>query len=211
MGDDTKTWELIHSERSSVADTLEGLAPEQWSAPSLCGGWSVQLLAAHIVNGAEQTTGQFFAAMAANSFRFNRMMDREARALQGLAPEDLVTRLRARTTTTNRAPAPVVTMLGEIVIHGEDLRQPLGIPSEVAPEATVACLEMYKKSSFPTGTKKRIAGLTLTATDVGWSLGNGPEVSGPGMSLLLAMTGRPAGLEGLGGEGLDTMRSRTPA
>jgi hypothetical protein len=68
---------------------------------------------------------------------------------------------------------------------------------------------MYKVASFPVGTKKRIAGLRLRATDVDWSHGDGPEVTGPGLSLLVAMTGRPGGLDALSGEGLATMRSRT--
>jgi uncharacterized protein (TIGR03083 family) len=99
-------------------------------------------------------------------------------------------------------------MLGEIVVHGEDIRQPLGVTSDISPEAISACLEMYKVASFPVGTKKRIAGLRLVCTDVDWSHGDGPEVSGPGRSLLLAMTGRKAGLDGLSGPGLAQLQSR---
>jgi len=72
----------------------------------------------------------------------------------------------------------------------------------------IACLEMYKNASFPVGTKKRIDGLRLVATDVDWSHGTGPEVTGPAMSMVMAMTGRAAGLDELGGEGLATLRRR---
>jgi hypothetical protein len=74
----------------------------------------------------------------------------------------------------------------------------------------LACLELYKTTGFPVGTKKRIAGLRLVATDIDWSYGTGPEVTGPSLPLLLAMTGRSAGLAGLGGAGLATLRSRMP-
>jgi mycothiol maleylpyruvate isomerase-like protein len=134
--DDTATWKLIHEERAAIADTLTTLTAAQWATPSLCGGWSVRETAAHIVLGAEQTTPHFLGRMAANGFRFNTMMDRDARR------------------------------------------------------------------------KKRIDGLRLVATDVDWSHGTGPEVTGPAMPIVMAMTGRAAGLDELGGEGLATLRRR---
>jgi uncharacterized protein (TIGR03083 family) len=206
--DDLQTWKVIHRERAVMADTLATLTASQWAEPSLCGGWSVRVTAAHIVTGAEQTRAHFMKRMAANGFRFNTMMDRDSRRLGTAPTSELIERLRARLTTTNRPPAPVMTMLGEIVVHGEDIRRPLGLPSTVSEEALTACLEMYKGASFPVGTKKRIDSLRLVASDVDWAHGTGPEVTGPGASMLLAMTGRPAGLSDLAGEGLATLRAR---
>ena len=99
-------------------------------------------------------------------------------------------------------------MLGEIVVHSGDIRYPLGLAGEVRPEAMTACLDMYKGQQFPTGAKKRAQGLRLIATDLGWSYGSGPEVSGPALPLLLAMTGRAAGLADLSGAGLTTLQRR---
>lgn len=206
--DDARTWDLIHHERAAMADTLGGLASGQWTESSLCNGWSVQVAAGHILVGAEQTRGRFFKRMVANGFRFNTMMDRDARRAGALSPTEIVERLRATASTTNGPPAPVMTMLGEIVVHGEDIRRPLGVAGGTSPEATAACLEMYQGAGFPVGTKQRIAGLCLVATDLDWSHGTGPEVSGPGLSLLLAMTGRTAGLDDLCGDGLTSLRTR---
>jgi uncharacterized protein (TIGR03083 family) len=208
--DDKKTWELIHKERAAMADTLASLTSSQWAEPSLCGAWSVQVAAAHIVRGAEQTKARFMKRMAANGFRFNKMMDRDARSLGALPPSEIIARLRATTTTTNGPPAPVMTMLGEIVVHGQDIRGAIGEPADPNPEAIAACLQMYSGANFPVGTKKRISGLRLVATDVGWTHGAGAEVSGPGLSLLMAMTGRSAGLEALSGDGVANLRSRMP-
>jgi len=208
MPDSATTWKLIHSERRSLADMLEGLTPEQWGRPSLCSGWSIQLTAGHILAGAEQTGPNFFKGMVASGFRFNAMVNRDAQRLGALAPQEIVGRLRARTTTTNHPPAPVMAMLGEVVVHGEDMRRPLGLGGDVSAEAAVACLDMYKASNFPVGGKRRIAGLRLVAADSDWSTGTGPEVTGPGLSLVLAMTGRAAGLEGLTGDGVAALRSR---
>ncbi len=212
VGKDAATWELIHHERQALAETLDGLAGGQWAAPSLCAGWTVQVAAGHVVAGAEQTGLAFMRDMAAAGFRFNTMIDRVARDRGTVAPAELIRRLRATTTTTNRPPAPVVTMLGEIVVHSEDIRRPLGITAEVPDEAVTACLELYSRTGFPIGSKKRIAGLKITATDVDWSHGAGPEIRGPGRSLLVAMAGRSAGLTELTGDGLDQLRGRmTPS
>jgi uncharacterized protein (TIGR03083 family) len=206
--DDAATWKLIHRERAAMADTLSTLTPAQWTTPSLCGGWSVRETAAHIVLGSEQTTPHFMARMAASGFRFNHMMDRDARRTGLQPPDELIARLRACVTTTNHPPAPVKTMLGEIVVHSDDIRRPLGLAGDTSPDAIVACLEMYKAASFPLGTRKRIEGLRMVATDLDWSHGQGPEVTGPGMPMLMAMTGRASGLDGLAGEGLATLRGR---
>ena len=206
--DDSTTWKLIHRERAAMADTLATLTPSQWSQPSLCGGWSVQVTAAHIVMGAEQTPAHFMKRMAANGFRFNKMMDRDSRKMGARSTSELIERLRARLTTTNRPPAPVMTMLGEVVVHGEDIRFPLGITGDLSEESLAACLQMYTGANFTVGTKKRIDSLRLVANDVGWSHGAGPEVSGPGSALLLAMTGRAAGLDELSGDGLATLKKR---
>jgi uncharacterized protein (TIGR03083 family) len=206
--DTTATWKLTHSERAALADTLDDLTSEQWSAPSLCAGWSIQQAAGHVVAGAEQTGSSFLKGMVTSGFRFNTFMDRDAHRLGALPPKEIIERLRARTTTTNRPPAPVETMLGEIVVHSEDIRRPLGLHGETPTDAIVGALDLFKNANFAIGAKRRIAGLRLVATDADWSHGAGPEVSGPALSLVLAMTGRAAGLDGLTGDGIAILRTR---
>jgi uncharacterized protein (TIGR03083 family) len=208
MADDTRVWSMIHTERAAVADMIEQLTPDQWQQPSLCAGWTVGMMCGHIVLAAEQTPGNFMKGMLSNGFAFNRYMNKETSARAGTGKEEIVRRLRARTTTTNKPPAPAAAMLGEIVVHGEDIRTPLGLSRDVPPDALNTCLEMYKKASFPVGGRKRIDGLRLVATDTGWTHGSGPEVSGPALPLILAMTGRRAGLDALSGDGVATMRQR---
>jgi uncharacterized protein (TIGR03083 family) len=211
MSDNAATWAMIHAERKALAATIEELTTEQWDSPSLCAGWTVGLLAAHVLAGAEQTPGRFLGGMVTTGFRFNALMEREARSRAQLPRQQIVDRLRQRTTTTNHPPAPVMAMLGEVVVHGEDIRRPAGLPGTVADDAANACLQMYTKASFPVGGKKRIGGLRLVTTDTGWSYGAGAEVSGPALSLLLAMTGRPAGLDDLSGDGAAELGQRVTA
>ena len=208
MPDSQRVWQLTHAERARTADLLEGLSPQQWSSRTLCGDWTVRVTAAHILDGAEQNQVGFFRAIARHGFRFNTMMDREAHRLGQLAPAEIIARLRARTSTTNHPPPPPAVMLGEVVVHGIDIQQPLGLPGTAAAPALIDCLKLYRAARFPVGLKKRASGLRLVATDLDWSIGDGPEVAGPAPALLLAITGRPAGLAGLTGDGLPVLRDR---
>jgi len=202
------TWKHIHSERAVMAETLAELSDDAWTTPSLCQGWSVQDTAGHILAAAEQTPAAFYQELIAARFRFDVFTDRAARRLGALGPSVLVERLRARTTTTNHPPAPVMAMLGEIVVHGEDIRRPLGIAHKAPEEALVAVADSYRKSNLLIGAKRRIAGLRLRAADADWTSGDGPEVTGPLSSLVLSMTGRAAALADLTGDGVATLATR---
>ena len=203
-----ETWKHIHSERAQMADTWTGLSVSQWAAPSRCQGWSVQDTAGHIVAAAEQTPVNFYKEMTAAGFKFNFFTDRGARRVGSAGPDQLVRRLRARTTTTNHPPAPVMAMLGEIVVHGEDIRRPLGLKHQPPQAALVAVADSWKNSNLLIGSKRRIAGLRLQATDAEWAHGDGPEVSGPLLSLILAMTGRKAVHPDLSGDGVAELGRR---
>lgn len=203
-----ETWKNIHSERAQMADTLAALSAPQWAAQSWCQGWAVQDTAGHIVAAAEQTPVNFYKEMASAGFKFNVFTNRGARRLASIGPDELVRRLRARTSTTNHPPAPVMAMLGEIVVHGEDIRRPLGLKHQPPEAAVVAVADSWKNSNLLIGSKRRISGLKLQATDTEWAHGDGPEVSGPLLSLVLAMTGRKAVHPDLSGEGVAELAHR---
>jgi len=202
-------WQHIHAERAQMAETWATLSPEQWATASWCEGWSVQDTAGHVLAAAEQTPVNFYKELIAAGFRFNVFTDRAAKRLAAVGPAELVRRLKARTTTTNHPPAPVMAMLGEIIVHGEDIRRPLGLDHRAPEPALVAVADGWKKSNLLIGSKRRIAGLRLRATDTDWAHGEGPEVAGPLVSLVLAMTGRKGAHGDLSGPGLDTLASRS--
>ena len=203
-----ETWEYIHAERAEMAETLAGLTPEQWESPSWCEGWTVQQTAGHILAAAEQTPPRFYKELIAARFRFNVFTDEGAKRLGALPADELVRRLRVRTTTTNHPPAPVIAMLGEIIVHGEDIRRPVSLEHQSPTPALIAVADSWKGSNLLIGAKRRIAGLRLRATDTEWAHGDGPEVAGPLQSLLLAMTGRKAAYTDLTGDGLAQLGAR---
>ncbi len=204
----TEIWRYIHAERASLVTTLRGLEPEQWLEPSWCEGWTVKQVAGHITAAAEQTFPNFYLELAAAGFRFDVFARRGADKVAMVDESVLIDRLAARTTTTNHPPAPVLAMLGEIVVHGQDIRRPLGLTHRSPEAALIAVAEGWKKSNLLIGSKRRITGLSLQATDSSWSYGTGPKVEGPLQDLVLAMTGRKGALVGLTGPGVEILTSR---
>jgi uncharacterized protein (TIGR03083 family) len=202
-------WRNIHTERANLIDSWIGLTSEQWSAASLCEGWSIQDVAGHLVGAAEQTPPNFFIELAQARFSFDTFTNRGAKRIASSGPTELVRRLQARTTTTNHPPGPVSAMLGEVLVHGADIRRPLGLRYDYPPAAMVEVANGWKNMNVIVGVKRRIAGVTLKANDVGWTHGQGPEVVGPMIAILLAMVGRKDAHRDLSGEGLATLASRT--
>ena len=201
-------WPTIHTERAALADDLAGLTDDQWETPSLCAPWTVRQVLAHMTVTATMTPPRFFLKLASSGFRFHRMTAREVAAESSGTPTQGLAEFRAHINDSTSPPGPVDSWLGETIVHAEDIRRPLGITHEYPVEAVLRVADFYKKSNILIGAKSRIDGLTLRATDADWSTGAGPEVSGPLLSLLLAMTGRRAVLDELSGEGLSQLSSR---
>jgi uncharacterized protein (TIGR03083 family) len=201
-------WPLIHGEREALAADLATLTDEQWATASLCPGWSVRDVLGHMTATAKMTQGAFFANLARAGFRFHDMSANLIAAEATAVPADGLAEFRKHMQDTTHPPGPVEAMLGEAVVHGEDIRRPLGIKPGYPPEAVTRAADFFRRSNLLIGSKRRIAGLSLRANDLEWAAGSGPEVTGPALSLLMAMTGRAAALDDLSGEGVPTLRSR---
>jgi len=161
-----------------------------------------------MVATASTTPATFVSRFARSGFRFDTFVARDVARETAGSPSDTLDRFRSRRTATTHPPGPLEDMLGECIVHGEDIRRPLGITHDYPVETVTRVADFYKRSNLLLGAKRRIAGLTLRATDANWSTGTGPEVAGPALSLVLVMAGRTAGLSELSGPGLDTLRTR---
>ena len=204
-------WPLIHAERLALAEDLASLDDAQWSAPSLCGDWTVRDVLGHLTATARMTPARFLMEMAGSGFRFNAMNAKNVRRETAGTPAQGLAEFRSLESRTTSPPGPTEAMLGEAIIHGEDIRRPVGIYRDYPTETVIRVADFFKGSNLLIGSKDRIAGLTLRATDTQWSAGSGPEVSGPVLSLTLAMTGRSAALADLSGDGLATLQARYQA
>jgi uncharacterized protein (TIGR03083 family) len=203
------TWQMIKSERATLVDALEKLPDADWDRPSLCHQWSVRDVVGHIVATASMTPPRFIAKLAGSGFNFQTMVGREiAQVTGGRSNADLVEALRSRIDARSAPPGPATSWLGETIVHGEDIFRALGGYREHPVEHVVAVADFYQGSNLLIGAKDRIRGLTLRATDADWQHGSGPEVSGPILALVLAMTGRAAAFADLTGEGVAVLRER---
>jgi uncharacterized protein (TIGR03083 family) len=206
MSDDI--WPVVHAERRALAADLADLTPEQWETPSLCAGWSVHDVLAHMVATAKETPPAFLLGMIRSGFRISRMTEKRIAEERAGGPAATLAAFRAVETSRSAPPGPTTSWLGEALVHAEDIRRPLGIRHDYPSPAVTAVTEFYAGSNILIGGKRRVTGVTLKATDTDWSHGSGPAVEGPAVALMLATTGRTAALADLRGPGLETLRSR---
>jgi uncharacterized protein (TIGR03083 family) len=203
------TWQMIKAERASLVDALDKLPEADWDKPSLCTGWTVREVVGHMTATATMTPPKFFGKLIGSGFDFQKLTRRDIDAnTTGRTEAEMVDRLRSRIDARTAPPGPAASWLGETIVHGEDIFRALGSYRDHPVEHVVAVADFYKGSNLLIGAKNRISGLTLRATDTDWQHGTGPEVSGPMIALVLAMTGRKAALDDLTGEGVATLRER---
>lgn len=202
-------WPTIHAERKALVDDLAGLTPEQWTTQSLCSEWNIHQVLAHQLSGAKMTPPKFFGKFAAAGFNFNKFAAKQVAVESVGGPAATLAAFRAAEPRETAPPGPKDTWLGEAFVHGEDIRRPLGITRAYPLPEVARAIALYAKSNAIIGGKTRVAGLTLKATDTDFSVGSGPLVEGPAISLLLAASGRKSALDELSGPGVEALRERS--
>jgi len=201
-------WPVVRDERSALAADLAPLSEQQWSTPSLCNDWTVRDVLAHMTATAKVTPASFFPKLIGSRFSFGRMQAKDIATERGASGAETLSHFEGVITSQKRPPGPRDTVLGETIIHSEDIRRALGLRHDYPTDAVVEVADFYKGSNLIIGAKRRIGGLTLRASDTDWSHGTGPEVTGPILAIVMAMTGRKAALDQLSGDGVATLRER---
>jgi uncharacterized protein (TIGR03083 family) len=204
----TELWQLIHEHRKKVGDFLETLTEGEWNAPSLDAGWRVRDVAAHLIQTHLISQASLVLEWVRSGFSLRRRNDLNIRRRQSMSTADLLHEYRDTSTRTGYLPGQLTYSLIEVVIHGEDIARALHKRIDVNADALIKVANLASITDPILGGKRRSAGLRLVASDVEWSAGDGPEVMGPLMAIVLAITGRNAGLDDLSGPGVDTLRSR---
>jgi len=199
----------VAAERRRLADHVADLTDEQWATPSLCAAWTVRHVIAHLTTTTRHTLPQVIRAAIRARGSFDRMeIDVAAEVVARYSTAELVARLRESADSTRRAPGSgPMDPLMDLVIHGQDIARPLGHDYRTPPDVVAACLAYVAPNKF-LGAPKRLAGLRVVSSDTGWALGEGAEVRGPDIDLLLVASGRPTGLAALTGPGVATLSDR---
>jgi uncharacterized protein (TIGR03083 family) len=205
------TWSLIHAERAGLADDLAELGEQRWATQSLCDRFTVREVLAHLTAGASLNPVRWMAGVLRCRFDFDRQVAMRLAEHMGATPAETLARFRQVITSTTKPPLPTVAMLGETIVHGEDIRRPLGIEHSYPVTSLTTVADYYQGSDMPVLTKKRAEGLRLTATDGTFTAGVGPQVSGSTLALVMAMAGRAPYCDELAGDGVAILRERQAA
>lgn len=200
---------LVAQERAHLLTVLEGLDAADWDTSSLCAGWTVKNVVTHVLMPYELSTPGFFARMIARRFRFDAVADMVA-TRDRRSPAELVEALRSTANRKFNVPgAPVEAPLSHLVAHSEDIYRPLNITRVAVPESLNTTLGQF---TSPRASASQAPGLldgvSLRASDTGWSWGDGPTATGAAASLISTLAGRPAALADLSGDGVVLLRDR---
>ncbi|MET3861029.1 uncharacterized protein (TIGR03083 family) [Dietzia sp. 2505] len=201
-------WEAIHRARRELAQDLAGFDEAQWRHPTLCGQWDVEHVVAHLTAAASVGQWAWMRSIVLAGFRPAVHNERRLRDHLGTTPEDTLDRFRAVIDSTVAPSKDLPAYLGEVIVHGEDIRHPLGLPSQSDTDAVTEVAEFYVSRNFTVNSKTTAAGLAMRATDGPFRAGAGPEVAGPTLALVMAMAGRRSHLDQLAGDGVPRLAER---
>ena len=199
---------LAEEERADLLALLSELSPDQWDAPSLCTSWRVRDVATHIVSYDELSKATTVLTFLRGGLRTGTVNDVALARYKNLDTDGILD-LVARNQRPSGLPSGFKggIALTEETIHHQDIRRALGLPRTIPEHRLVPALT-FSLGAPTLPTKGNAKGLKLTATDVTWTVGDGPEVTGPGEALLMAAAGRAQALDDLSGDGLATLQGR---
>lgn len=199
---------MARQERAELADFLESLEPRQWEAPSLCSGWRVRDVVAHIVSYEEHGTADLVKRLGKARLRPHRLNDVALVEYNDLEPRALVEFLRAHLTPQGAtASFGGAVALVDGLIHHQDIRRPLGMPRTIPAERLLAALP-FAVTAPPLRGFWTARGVRLAATDVDWRRGSGPEARGKAEAVLMTMAGRAGVAHELTGPGASILHRR---
>jgi uncharacterized protein (TIGR03083 family) len=204
---------MIAAHRRRTADLVESLSEADAATPSLCAEWTVHQVAAHLTMPFSVSLPAFAWGLVRHRGRFDAFNRAWAvTTASQRTPGELGAFLRShaehRFSPPGMGPGAPLT---DVLVHSLDMSVPLGRANPLDPDHVDASLAFVcdPKASRNFVPAARLAGLRLISTDSGFTRGEGLEVAGPGATLLLALTGRRGGLDGLAGDGVETLRSRS--
>jgi uncharacterized protein (TIGR03083 family) len=199
----------VSAERHRLADSVADLTAEQWATPSLCAAWTVRDVVAHLTVTTRVTVPRLLRGAVRAGGSFDRLaIDLAAERAVAHTPAELVAQLRESAASTRRMPgSSPMDPLMDLVVHAQDVARPLG-RRHVSPPDVVAASLAYVATNRFMGGPQRLAGVQLVSTDTGWTHGDGAELRGPDIDLLMVAAGRRAGLDALEGPGAEVLAAR---
>lgn len=184
-----RIWSFVDAQRAEIAGLLDTLDDQQWMAPSLCDGWRVRDVAAHLTHS-HMSPARAVVEAVKSGFRFDPMIRR-------LGVEDprsktqIAEALRGMVGARKKVPGTSVQQpLIELLVHGQDIAVPLGIDLPMPPEAAAEAANRLAGMKFPINAARQLNGVRLVATDADFAAGEGREVRAPIRDIVMILAGR---------------------
>ena len=193
--------DMITAERTEVAKMLAGLPAPRWNEPTLCAGWRVREVVAHITMPFRYSRSRFVLELAKSRGKFNEMADRCARRdAAAMSPGELAEALRSNANHPWQPPGGgQIGALTHDVIHGLDITEALGLGQRGPQDRLGVVLPNLVTPKALGFFGVDLSGVELRAADTGWTFGSGRPVTGTAQDLALFLCGRklpPGRLEG---------------
>lgn len=187
--DADEIWRCVDTQRAELADLIDTLDAQQWLAPSLCDGWRVRDVAAHLTHSHMSPVRAIIEAVK-SGFRFDPMI-RRLGVEDPRSQSEIAAALRAMVGARKRVPGTSVQQpLIELLVHGQDMTVPLGIDRPMPIAAAVEAADRLSRMKFPLNAMARLDGIRLIATDADFAAGQGREVRAPIRDVVLVLAGR---------------------
>jgi uncharacterized protein (TIGR03083 family) len=205
-----RVYDMIVDERRQIVDVLASLTDDQLRAPSLCAGWSIHDVAAHLASCIRFAHLKIYLGVFTTAGDFDRIHTTLTRRYGRRPSEKIVDSLRcnmaSRITMPRSGYDPVLV---DLVVHDLDIRIPMGISRTPDEERLWMAFHHLTESPAPAfATGSQLHGLRIEATDTGWAHGTGAPLRGPAESVVLAISGREIGFAQLDGDGVAILRQR---
>jgi uncharacterized protein (TIGR03083 family) len=181
----------VAGERADLAELLAGLAEDDWNKPTLCAGWRVREVVAHLTMAYRYSAPRFLVGLLKDRGNFTRFADRVARRDAGvLSSAELTASVRDNIDHPWKPPGGGYQgALSHDVIHGLDITVALGIDRQVPADRMRHILDTMKPRQLKYFGVD-VSGIQLRATDLDWTYGTGEPLTGTAQDLLLVLSGR---------------------
>jgi uncharacterized protein (TIGR03083 family) len=182
---------LVGPQFHRLADALGDQPVTVGDLPSLCDGWTVRHVLAHVTMAARYDGPAFQSELAAAGYDFPTLSDTIAQRDSQLPFEVLLDLLRSQTMAQWAPPGGGSSgALSHVVIHGVDITSAIGLPRTASDEATIVVLDGLTAGQVHERFGAQVDGRRLTATDLDWTYGDGTPVAAEAADLILALAGR---------------------
>jgi uncharacterized protein (TIGR03083 family) len=214
MSDKTMMWDEV----ADIGALLHELDDEAFDTPSLCAGWAVRDVLGHMAIGHTTPMPETLARLRKYAFNVTKASFTESKTMFAGQSADEIRRFWDEVMVARHPRNGISKLITsksgflDHLVHNQDIRRPAGKPRAI-PEARLRrALELVRGEATPLfNSKRKVAGLKLSASDIGWTAGDGPAVQGPGEAIVLAAAGRTAALADLEGDGVALLRQRISA